>query len=150
MRLVWAVGEDRHGLCSLTQWARSPGPHAGCPFTLVLRHSPNGQGFAAPRADEQPLQGFHFAPAARLPCLHDTHLQTPHTSMAFGPVSVPPLESRAGARVRPQTLFCAVLRRDIAAILAKILKPSSCTPLMVERKSFPSVIPTHGEGFRKS
>jgi hypothetical protein len=39
--------------------------------------------------------------------------------MAGEPIEVPPLESRAGARVRPRTLLCAALRRGIASILVK-------------------------------
>lgn len=60
----------------------------------------------------------------RLP--HDTDLQTPHSSMAVGPVGVPPIESRAGARVRPKTLLCAVLRRGIAVVLVKKDRAEVC------------------------
>ena len=86
-------------------------------LALILRHSSNGQGFAAQRADEHPLQGFRLAPSALLPRLHDAQLQTPHSSLAVGPVRVPPIDGRAGARVRHRTLLCAALRRGIAAAL---------------------------------
>jgi len=111
--------ERQHGL----RFGLRGGPglpvHTRRPFALVLRHSPNGQGFPALRADQHPLQDFRLAPSAVLPRLHDTRLQTPHPSMALRPVDVLPSQRRAGARVRRQTLCYAVLRRGIATILVK-------------------------------
>jgi AcrR family transcriptional regulator len=51
-----------------------------------------------------------------------------------GPVRVPPLESRAGARVRRWALLCAVLRRAIAAIHVKKDSAEVC-PLSREMMS---------------
>jgi hypothetical protein len=82
---------------------------------------------AVQRADEHSLQGFRLAPSALLPCLHDTQLQAPHPSMAVGPVRAPPIESRAGVRVRRLTLLGAVLRRGIAVILVKRDPAEVCT-----------------------
>ena len=57
-------------------------------LTLIFRHSFHGQGFAAKRVGQQPLQGFHFAPAAFPCCLYDTCLQPPDVALALSPVNL--------------------------------------------------------------
>jgi hypothetical protein len=47
----------------------------GGPLTAILGHSFNGDGIAAERVGQQPLQGFHPAVPAGLLRFHDTCLQ---------------------------------------------------------------------------
>src|SRR6266849_5199050 len=125
-RLVTAPFERQHGL----RFGFRRGPefmvHARCSFALILRHSSNGQGFAAQRAGQHSLQSACLATSAFLPRLHDTQLQTSHSSLAVGPLDVPPIDGRAGARVRRGTLLCAALRRGIAVVLVMMDQAKVC------------------------
>jgi hypothetical protein len=69
-------------------------------FALVFRHPFHGQGFAAKRVGQQPLQGFDLAPAA-FPCgLHDTGLQPFDPPTALVPVNLVPVLWLAGGCTR--------------------------------------------------
>ena len=57
-----------------------------CSFAVVLRHSSNGNDFAAVGVGQEMLQSFDFAPFLGLSCLHDTRLESAHDAMGFGPV----------------------------------------------------------------
>jgi hypothetical protein len=57
---------------------------------LIFRHSFHGQGFAGKRVGQQPLQGFHLAPAASLCCLDDACLQPSDVAFTLRPVKLFP------------------------------------------------------------
>src|SRR5260221_8842775 len=65
--------------------------HAGCSFASVFCYSPHSKGFAAKRAGEQTLQGFHLVPLARLSCLRDTDLQPTNSAFGLTPVDLVPV-----------------------------------------------------------
>ena len=65
--------------------------YSGRSLALIFRHPFHGQGFAAKRMGQQPLQSFHLAPAAFPCCLYDTGLQPPDISFTFGPVYLVPM-----------------------------------------------------------
>jgi hypothetical protein len=72
--------------------------HARRPFASVLCHPSHGQGFAAERVGQEPLQGFHLAPSPFLYRLHDTRLEPPYVPVDLLPVnavSSPPLRREA-------------------------------------------------------
>jgi hypothetical protein len=72
--------------------------NAGCSFARVFCHSPDGKGFAAKRAGEQALQGFHLAPFARLSCLRDTDLEPTNSPFSPTPVDLVPVQWPVGGR----------------------------------------------------
>ncbi|OQC73322.1 MAG: hypothetical protein BWX44_01534 [Spirochaetes bacterium ADurb.Bin001] len=74
--------------------------HACGAFALIFRHPFYSQGFAAERVGQQPLQGFHLAPAT-FPCgLHDTGLQPSDLVSTLVPVDLLPVLGRAGGCTR--------------------------------------------------
>ena len=69
-------------------------------LALIVRHPFHGQGFAGKRAGQQPLQGFHLAPAAFLCCLDDTRLQPADAAFTLSPVNLVPRCRLAGGCTR--------------------------------------------------
>jgi hypothetical protein len=72
--------------------------HPRSSFAPVGRHSLDGHGTAAPRADENVLQGTDLAPLPLLFCLHDTDLQTTHVPVDSSPVDLVPVPPVTQAR----------------------------------------------------
>jgi hypothetical protein len=64
----------------------------------IFRHSSNGKNFAAIRAGQQMLQGFHLVPSAGLPRLHDTHLKSSNVTVDGLPIDGQPFRRSAGDR----------------------------------------------------
>src|SRR2546422_7404544 len=85
--------------CHLLLW-RFPGfsINAGRSFAGVFCHSPDGKGFAAQRAGEQALQGFHPPPLACLSCLRDTDLEPTNRPFGPTPVDLVPVQWPVGGR----------------------------------------------------
>src|SRR5262249_18411276 len=63
----------------------------------IFGHSLDGEHFATPRVGEQPLQGFHPAPAPCLRCLDDTSLEPTHEGVSFGPINSMPVHAVVGS-----------------------------------------------------
>jgi hypothetical protein len=61
------------------------------PPAIILRHSSNGENFAAIRVSQQVLQGLHLAPSADLRCLRDTHLESANVAVNGLPINGIPL-----------------------------------------------------------
>ena len=74
---TWLIATPFERLDSLSLLLRG-GPrdaiHTRRASALILHHSSHGECFAAKRADQKSLQGFHPAPIAGLGCLHHTRL----------------------------------------------------------------------------
>ena len=80
--------------------------HSRRSLALIVRHPFHGQGFAGKRAGQQPLQGFHLAPAAFLCCLDDTRLQPSDLTFTLSPVQSVPKWSpcrRMHTRIDPRS-----------------------------------------------
>ena len=56
----------------------------------IFRHSSNGENFAAIRAGQQTLQGFHLVPSAGLNRLHDTDLKSSNVMVDGLPIDGKP------------------------------------------------------------
>ncbi len=69
--------------------------HSWRAFAFIFRHSSHGQGPAAKRVGQQPLQSFHFVVPAFPCCLDDTRLQPPDVALTIGPVDLVPGERLA-------------------------------------------------------
>ena len=78
--------------------------HPGRSPALIVRHPFHGQGFAGKRAGQQPLQGFHLAPAVFLSCLDDTRLQPSDLTFTLSPVKLFPSDRLAGGCTRSFSL----------------------------------------------
>ena len=89
--------------------------HAGRPLSLVLGNPFHGKCLAAERGGQQPLKGFHPAPAAFLDCLRDTHLQPPHGLSHLVPVDLVPVRFPVGGR----TSHC--IDRHLPVLLMMVL-----------------------------
>ena len=74
--------------------------HPGRSPAFIVRHPFHGQGFAGKRAGQQPLQGFHLAPAVFLSCLDDTRLQSSDPTFTLSPVNLFPSDRLAGGCTR--------------------------------------------------
>ena len=74
--------------------------HARRLASVVLGDPPHGKSLAAQRVGQQPLQGFHLAPAAFPNSLHDTRLQPPDGPVVPSPVDTAPVHRLAGGRTR--------------------------------------------------
>src|ERR1700687_3363849 len=66
--------ERLDGLSLLLRGGPRDAIHTRRASALILRHSSYGECFAAKRADQKSLQGFHPAPISGLGCLHHTRL----------------------------------------------------------------------------
>src|SRR5580698_2865957 len=67
-------------------------------FASIFRHSSNGYSFAAKRASEESLQGFHPAPIPFLSRFRESHLQLPYDAMRLSPVNAVPGQIVRGER----------------------------------------------------
>src|ERR1700730_7161510 len=62
-------------LCLLLRSVPDVSVHSWGFLARIFRHSSNGKNFAAIRAGQQMLQGFHLVPSAGFPRLHATPLK---------------------------------------------------------------------------
>lgn len=76
-------------------------------------------GLAGERVGQQPLQGFHLAPAAFLRCLDDAYLQPPDFLMTLGPANAVPV-----TRVAEERTSACCLRRHLLFLLRRLFKLS--------------------------
>ena len=84
----------------------------------IFRHSSNGKNFAAIRAGQQTLQGFHLVPLAGLPCLHDTHLKSSNVTVDGLPINGKPFCRSAGDSTN------GLHRRHLPCLLSRFLELS--------------------------
>ncbi len=82
--------------------------HSRRAFAFIFRDSSHGQGTTVKRVGQQPLQGFHLAPATGLSALDDTRLQPVDEPLTLLPVDLAKVEWLTGRCTRG--IFHAHLR----------------------------------------
>src|SRR5215469_5022907 len=103
-------------LCLLLRSVPDFSVHSRGFLARIFGYSSNGKNFAAVRAGQQTLQGFHLVPSAGLPRLHDTHLKSTNVTVDGLPIDGKPFRRSAGNRTN------GLHRRHLLCLLSRFLE----------------------------